>query len=141
MGKRGPAPKPQKLRELEGNPGKQAINKDMPEPDGKPVRPVCLNEYGQQIWNRIIDSMPPQLYAACDSDLIIAYCAAAALHHQAVQTIQDEGAVFIVNDTEHQNPWVSIKNNQAKIMASIGGKLGLDLSARANLNIQKEEKK
>ena len=43
MGKRGPRPQPTQLRLVRGNPGKRAINKLEPKPDGGiPAKPAWL---------------------------------------------------------------------------------------------------
>ena len=142
MGTRGPKAKPDALKKLEGNPGKRALKKDAPEPEGLPVRPLYLTKYAREVWDKILNSMPPALYRTCDSFLLAAYCTAADMHRRAVTEIEKQGAIaFGENDAPYQNPWVSILNKQAQLMATLGSRLGLDPSARASLSVQKEDGK
>ena len=142
MGRRGPQPKPQPIKELEGNPGKRALNKSAPEPSGAPSCPEHLGDYGREVWMRIERSMPPGLYAQCDTELLAAYCAAADLHRKAVEQIKTEGEVAIgQSGAPYQNPWVSIQNKQAALLASLGSRLGLDPAARSSIQMPEQKPK
>lgn len=141
MGKRGPQPKPQMIKELEGNPGRRALNKEAPEATGRPVCPQYLTPYAKTVWRRILDAMPPKVYAACDSHLLAAYCSAADLHKRSVEALKTEGEVATgANGAPYQNPWVSIQNKQAQLLATLGSRLGLDPASRSSLNLPAEEK-
>jgi P27 family predicted phage terminase small subunit len=138
--KTGRRPKPQQIKELEGNPGKRALNKDAPQASGAPLCPAHLGTYAKIVWTRIVASMPPRLYAGCDTDLLAAYCAAADLHRKAVVALQAEGEVVEgQSGAPYQNPWVSIQNKQAVLMASLGSRLGLDPAARSSLAMPDEK--
>lgn len=137
MGKRGPQPKPQTIKQLEGNPGKQKLNASAPVASGAPACPAHLKGYAVTVWRRIISSMPPTLYAACDSQLLAAYCVAADMHKRAVEALAKNGGEVATgaNGAPYQNPWVSIQNKQAQILATLGSRLGLDPAARSGLNL------
>jgi P27 family predicted phage terminase small subunit len=140
MGKRGPQPKPQEIKRLEGNPGKRRTNNSAPEPEGVPTCPAHLGSYGKAVWKRIAKSMPPKLYKAADRELLAAYCQAADLHKRAVEAIRTEGEVsFGESGAPYQNPWVSIQNKQAQLLASLGSRLGLDPAARSSINMPEED--
>lgn len=141
MGKRGPKSKPDAIKKLEGNPGKRALNKDVPAPHGISIRPDYLTDYACEVWDRIIESMPPKLYSACDSVLLAAYCTAADMHRKAVKAIEKEGEILRGLGGPYQNPWVSILNKQAQLLATLGSRLGLDPSARNSLSVPKDEGK
>ena len=132
----------QALKEMEGNPGKRRLNKSAPVASGVPLCPDHLGEYAREVWGRIVGSMPPKLYASCDSDLLAAYCCAAELHRRAVEALKEEGEVATgQTGAPYQNPWVSIQNKQAQLMATLGGRLGLDPAARSSLNVPQAEGK
>ncbi len=60
MGKRGPAPKPTALKLLEGNPGKQKLNKNEPMPnvpDVVPRPPSRLMPEAKKEWKRLAPAM------------------------------------------------------------------------------------
>lgn len=140
MGKRGPQPKPQELKQLEGNPGKRRTNKNAPKADGVPDCPEHLGEYARIVWERIARSMPPQLYKAADTDLLAAYCEAADLHKRAIEAVREQGEVSVgESGAPYQNPWVSIQNKQAQLLASLGSRLGLDPATRSSINMPEED--
>lgn len=142
MGKRGPKPKSPELRRLEGNPGYKPINEDAPVATGRPVAPDYLSEYANEVWVRVIGSMPSSVYTAADQDLLAAYCVAADLHRQAVKQVALEGAVIPGGGEgrSYVNPCVKVLNEAAQKMALIGSRLGLDPAARATLRVPKDEK-
>ena len=140
MGKRGPQPKPQQIKQLEGNPGKRRVNKSAPNASGTPSCPSHLGAYGKAVWKRIIASMPPGLYTNADRELLAAYCDAADQHKRAVEAIRSEGEISVgEKGAPYQNPWVSIRNKQAQLMATLGSRLGLDPSARNSLQAPASE--
>ena len=141
MGKRGPQPKPQQLKEMEGNPGKRPLNGSAPVATGTPDPPSYLGEYASEVWQLIAGSMPPGLYAKCDASLLAAYCEAADLHRRAVLAVRKEGEVATgSNGSPYQNPWVSIQNKQAQLLATLGSRLALDPTTRSNLSLPSESK-
>lgn len=142
MGKRGPQPKPKTIKDLEGNPGKRKINRSSPVAKGGPSCPTYLTGYALTVWRRIVNSMPPKLYNACDSQLLAAYCCAADMHKKAVESIREEGEIAHGGKgAPYQNPYVSIMNKQAQLMATIGSRLGLDPAARSSLQVPEEKPK
>jgi len=140
MGKRGPQPKPQHLKELEGNPGKRRVNRAAPKPTGDLTRPDHLSDYAREVWDRIVAAMPPRLYTGCDRELLAAYCEAADLHRRAVLAVREQGEVTAgESGAPYQNPWVSIQNKQAQLLATLGTRLGLDPAARSSLAVQQDD--
>lgn len=138
MGARGPAPRSDVLRALDGNPGKHRINPDAASLTiGMPVCPDYLGEYERGVWRRITDNMPSRLYGAGDTAILAAYCVAAGLHRKAVLEINVSGEVCTgEGGAPYQSPWISILNRQAALIATLGTRLGLDPAARNNVNIK-----
>lgn len=138
MGARGPAPRPEVLRAMDGNPGKHKVNPGAVSLTiGMPVCPDYLGEYEREVWNRITDNMPSRLYGAGDTAILAAYCVAAGLHRKAVIRIGEEGEVCTgEGGAPYQSPWVTILNRQAALIATLGTRLGLDPAARNNVNIR-----
>lgn len=137
MGARGPAPRPQTLRELDGNPGKHRENPAIPPTLGAAVCPDYLDEYERDVWNRITDHMPSRLYGAVDSNILAAYCRAAGLHRRATLEMRESGEVVTgEGGAPYQSPWMSILNRQAALIATLGTRLGLDPAARNNLSVK-----
>lgn len=131
MGRRGPAPKPADIRELEGNPAKRPIVTDRVRATGEPEPPAYLDAYARKVWGRIIGSLPPQLFATADEALLASYCTAASLHRKAAIALRKEGLVVTgASGAPYQNPWISIVNTQAQRLATLGTQLGLSPAAR-----------
>lgn len=135
MGKRGPQPQPPELKLLRGNPGKRPIPTGGPKASGKLRKPNHLSSYAKGVWDRCVASMPYDFYKPAERELLAAYCEAAALHRKAILQIRKEKEVVQGKEGQpYANPWVSILNRQATLLASLGTKLGLDPAARSTIN-------
>jgi len=137
MGVRGPAPRPQVLSAMDGNPGRRPLNPDVPASLGAPICPAHLGDYEREVWQRITDSMPSKLYGAADSGILTAYCVAVGLHRKSYMEIQVCGEVVTgEGGAPYQSPWISILNRQAALIATLGTRLGLDPAARNSLSVK-----
>lgn len=135
---RGRKPKPTKLKELNGNAGKRALNKN--EPKFKQVTniepPEWLEPLAVEMWQRVV----PQL---CANDLLTvgdlhnveAFCTAYARWRQAQDEINNYGVVVPHPETGvlQKNPAVTVMNETARQLVTFGSLLGLDPSSRARL--------
>lgn len=135
MGARGPKPKPQKLRDLEGNPGKQ---KKQPAPIktyGELRQPgwIAKNETAAAVWDDVVSAMPPDFYSQADNQLLAAYCSACAMMQEAMADIAEDGLTISNENGKQKNPAVTIlEGAQAKI-ATLGTRLALDVATRSAL--------
>jgi P27 family predicted phage terminase small subunit len=126
--------KPTALKALEGNPGRRDLNAAQPVCDGAPERPNHVQGYATTVWNRVIESMPDRMYSAVETELLASYCVACAEFRRAVQFVEKEGAVLTnVQGNAYVNPWMTVQNKQAELIAKHGGLLGLDPSSRSKL--------
>ena len=144
----GRKPTPTAIKKRLGNPGKRPLNENEPEPDGRPNAPSYLDEYGQRVWRRVIQSMTEGVYTRCDTETLAAYCQACSLHRIAVLVIQKgrfaaktEG---IITETLYRDnngrDWIRIQKEQAAALASLGSRLGLDPSARTAIKVPEKPK-
>ena len=132
MGKRGFKPMPTAEKRRLGNPGKRPLNDHEPQPTGRPVAPdfILTNEYASGVWSRVLLAMPEEVFTACDTDVLAAYCCACSLHRESViETNQ------VMDDQGKPKAWVKIRREQAALIASLGTRLGLDPSARAAIKL------
>ncbi len=137
MGKRGPKSKPQKLRDLDGNPGKQKRQPPAVKATGSIRQPgwVARDEIAAQVWDDAINAMPPGFYTRADNQMLAAYCGACSMMHKAMDDIAEDGITIHNENGKQKNPAVSIlEGAQAKI-ATLGTRLGLDPSARQEIGI------
>ena len=130
MGKRGPKPKPTKLRLLDGNPSRRPINRDEPRPKGEIRMPEHLSQIARTQWTRIVESMPPGFYTPADEALLAAYSEAYADHVNASKALKDEESLLADGKA---NPLIAIRNQAARTMATLGTRLGLSPADRTNL--------
>ena len=78
-----------------------------------------------------------------DSFLLAAYGMAWATHKRAAEEIGRPDFEWIaVNDhgTAHPSPWLKILNTQAHVIASLGGRLGLDPTSRQALQLPEQRR-
>lgn len=95
MGRRGPAPKPSKLKIAAGNPGKRTINPREPKPDSnQPAMPLWLSTRAKAEWRRIAPELVKLgLLSKIDLAALAAYCQAFAEIEIATRTIEAEGRI------------------------------------------------
>ena len=140
MGKRGPRKKPALIEAMEGFPGKAAIIEAAGiEGLGEPFIAEHLMDDARGCIEMIKQSMPRRIYSALDSFLLAGFGMAWAVHKMASLKISDPAFEAIYQMKESgalvQNPWLTILNKQALMMASLGDRLGLNPAGRAALKM------
>lgn len=95
MGRRGPPPKPTKLKIAAGNPGKRKLNEREPRPEAKaPAMPAWLSVRAKAEWKRIVpELLRLGLLARVDLAALSGYCQAYAEVEEATRTIEKEGRI------------------------------------------------
>lgn len=142
MGARGPRPETPEMQALKGNPGKRKKRPASLQASGEIYIPNYLTGDARECFEMIIAAMPPGTYAATDTGGVAIYAEAWADHKRAVEALVTEPALVPGSTGNLQpNPWFKIKNDAARIMMSMGDRLGLDPKARAGLSVPQEEKK
>ena len=127
----------------DGNPTKRLIQESGIEGIGEPFVPDHLMSNAAGCVMAVMSSMPPGLYRKMDSFLLAAYGMAWATHKRADEEIGRPDFVwFTVNDhgTKQPSPWLRILNNQALLLATLGGRLGLDPTARQALQLPEQRR-
>ncbi len=135
---RGRKPKPQILKIRAGNPGKRKL-KDSPNPSSEiPPRPEHLNAEAAAEWDRVAPLlMKLGLLSNLDRANLAAYCLAWARWVEAEKELEKTGTVVkSPNGYPIQNPYLSVANQAAKQMQSLGSEFGLSPSARSRLDVQ-----
>lgn len=132
--------KPTAIKELSGNPGKRALNKSEPRPLGDPSRPATLTAAAKKIWAKLVVSMPAGVFTSADNYLLAAYCEAVATHQLATRMLV-EGEHECEGSTGQRklSPWFGLQADNARLIVTIGAKLGLDPVSRQNINTQPEQ--
>lgn len=143
MGQRGPRPKPAKLKELEGNPGKRHIEQVLVEAVGKALPPEHLNDEATACFELVKSSMPPDLYGAADTFALAAFATAWAWHKRATEELDSPANMPLVPGSTgnlQPNPWFKIQKAMSEEMRAWGDRLGLNPHARAAIKLPTAEK-
>lgn len=119
---RGRKPRPTRLKVLTGNPGKRPLNELEPRPE--PAIPDCppeLNEPARREWDRLVGELAKlRILTNLDRAALATYCSAYALWAEAIQAIEEHGAlVKSPSGYPIQSPYLAIANRQAEIMMRI----------------------
>jgi P27 family predicted phage terminase small subunit len=146
MGKRGPRPQPTYLKLLRGNPGKEALNKDEPQPSVEPLvpdAPSYLVGYAADEWYRVAEELYNlKLLSRVDVSPLAAYCNAYGVWRTAVETLRtvaDRDPVMhgliikTQNGNPQQNPLVLTARQAANDMVRFAAEFGFTPAARSRI--------
>jgi P27 family predicted phage terminase small subunit len=138
MAKRGPQPKPTKLKELHGNPGKRALPKSEPEP--APVLlgvepPEYLSEIAREEWRRLSPELIRLgLLTVADFAAFAGYCVAYADFIVAERELQKGKTITKGKEKQPvRSPWFMVKYKAIEVLMRIGDRFGLSPAARVPL--------
>lgn len=135
---RGRRPKPSAIKELEGNPGKRALNKKEPKPAaGVPKCPNHIKGAARTEWNRLIAELAEmKLLVRADRAAIGLCCSAWAMYVKACNKLEKEGEVVITEKGGmYQNPWVGIRNRSMEQVHKFYTEFGLTPSSRSRVKV------
>ena len=138
MGKRGPPPKPTRLRVLEGNPSKRALNDREPEPPaGLPRCPKELDRAARAEWRRVGSALEEMgVVTQVDGAVLAAYCALYSRWLQAESQIKKHG-MLVRSPNGHltQSPYLNIANRCLEKMRGFLQELGLTPASRSQVAV------
>jgi P27 family predicted phage terminase small subunit len=138
MGRRGPAPKPTRLRLLHGD-EERYINRDEPTPAvGLPEPPDELDDTGRAIWDYMVGELDVMgLATRADRHQLHAYVEAVQLHAMATVMVHRAGPLIKDRDDYvRTNPAVRIQRDAARTMLAFAREFGLTPAARVHLVAQ-----
>lgn len=131
------------IQRLEGNPSKTLLQTSGFMALGEPFVPEYLTDDARGCLEIIKRSMPPQVYSAADTFLLAAFAMAQSVWRHVALKISDPNFEY-VEEGEKMNrpsPWLTILNDQARIMATLSARLGLDPIARDAMHAVSNEHK
>lgn len=146
MGRRGAAPKPDALKQLQGNPGKRPLNQAAPklptfDKDSLPTPPSWMNTPAKKEWKKLV----PILHKAgvltqVDTGTLAAYCQAFGEFVEATKIVKARGYTTVTDKGNViQRPEVGVANTAMKLMVSIAREFGLTPSSRNNIRVEEIE--
>jgi len=134
----GPPPIPTKLKQLRGNPGKQALNKREPQPQAvTPTRPGWLLVEAKREWSRIVPELRAMgLLTRVDRAALCNYCQWWARWREAEETLTRDGIIFTTtNGYPVPSPAAAISQKAAQIMKSFLTEFGLTPASRSRVHL------
>lgn len=138
----GPAPKPTKLKQLEGNPGKRKLNKSEPQPPIEvPDPPAILQGEASLEWIRITRLLKELgLISRTDLAVVTTYCVAWGEFFEAQDELNRHGSLLVEvgeNGSMQPHPALSIRRKAEKTLLAMANQLGLSPSSRSRLHVAK----
>jgi len=136
MGLRGPSPKPNALRKLEGVPGhSRPLNDREPQSAGPLVKPDYLSGEAGAEWDRAVAAMPPGFYGSADAPTLAVYCKAWVLFRKASALVDADGISWRTEGGVVMHPALGTIRAQSEIILRATDKLGMSPGARARLTV------
>lgn len=137
MGKRGPKPKSNKKKALEGNPGNRKLTDPEQEVDitsGSLRLPTRLCTEGKAVWRDLMASFPTWYFTAADKDLLIIYCEQVALKTKLEKAMKGVSPVTKRgNGAECLNPRLKLIQETAVLILKLADKLQITREKRKGL--------
>lgn len=141
-GNTGPARKPTKLKELEGNPGKRELNREEPTPNPAiPDCPAFVKGSGRKEWKRVADELfILGLLTRIDRGALAAYCQSYGRWEEAERKLVKEGVLFETsNGNLIQNPRLAVANKAMEMMHKFLTEFGMTPASRSRISVPKDE--
>jgi P27 family predicted phage terminase small subunit len=134
----GRRPKPTALKELQGNPGKRALNKNEPKPTGIPTCPSHLDRIAKAEWKRVsYELLSVGLLTVVDRSALGAYCAAFARWVKAEKELQNKPAVVKApSGYPMPNPYIGIANSALDLMRKFLTEFGMTPASRSRIHVE-----
>jgi P27 family predicted phage terminase small subunit len=135
---RGRKPKPSKIKELEGNPGKRALNKKEPKVESAiPPCPNHLTGAAKTEWDRLTKELHVlKLISQIDRAALAICCTAWADYVKAENMLKKQGEVIISDKGGmYQNPWVAIKKRSMDQIVKFYAEFGMTPSSRSRVKV------
>lgn len=135
---RGRKPKPSAIKELEGNPGKRAVNHQEPKPDvAIPVCPPHLKGVARTEWKRLTEELLAlKLISKINRATLAICCTAWADYVKACNKLDKEGEVIVSDQGGmYQNPWVAIKKRSMDQVMKFYAEFGMTPSSLTRLKV------
>lgn len=136
----GGAPKPTRLKILEGNPGKRALNYREPKPKHGTTMPAYLDKQARLEWRRVAPELNRLgLLTIVDRTALAAYCDAVSHMLAARKVLKEQGMSYECNDYVRARPEVGIYHKCQAIIKSWCQEFGFTPSARTRLTMGAEQ--
>jgi P27 family predicted phage terminase small subunit len=137
MGKRGPAPKPTRLRLLHGDRPGRTNQDEPPTPSGLPECPDDAADDVRQVWDYTIGNLIVMGVATpADRDALRCYCEAVVTHRKASALLAEQSTLIpgTVKGAVVANPAVRVQRDAAAQVRAFAGEFGFTPAARSEIH-------
>lgn len=142
-GRRGPPPKPTRLKLLNANAGKHRLNTREPQPaKGTPRCPADMPPEGRKCWNRVAGRLRDMgLLTLAEREALESYAATYDLWKSCMAFIRSHGRTYPTRDSKgnitslQQFPEVAIANRCALLLKAYQQELGLTPASRTRIQV------
>ncbi len=143
MGRRGPPPKPTRMKVLAGNPGKRPLSGREPQPPKDAPRcPAWLSPEAKREWRRMAPKLERMgVLTSIDVDAFAAYCQVYSRWKAAEEFIAKHGDVYPLRDENgrvrymQQFPQVAIAKSLLQTLRGYQQEFGLTPAARTRIEV------
>lgn len=141
MGKRGPAPKPTKVKELQGNPGKRQTNKREPKPKRGAMLPSELNATAAKFIKRMRPVLDDTgILTDADIPALEMMANHYALAWRAAQVVDEQGLIVIdAFGSTHKHPMLQVMKDNSALLRAYMGEFGMTPSSRTRLQVPEKQ--
>jgi len=138
VGRRGPPPTPTALKLLRGETRPSRINRHEPQPVGElgPMPPDISPE-AQAVWRHVVGTLGHTgVLRAADSDIVRIYCQTVARYDKTSRLLDASGPLITGARGRElvKNPLHQVVRDDAMLVRSLAGELGLTPAARVGLH-------
>lgn len=141
---RGRKPKPTLIRQLEGNPGKRALNHQEPVPPaGVPDCPEHLDDEARAEWFRTAAVLLEMgLLSRADRSALTAYCTVYSRWLHAEAQVKKFGSIVKSPDKGFpmKSPYLTIADQALESMRKLMVEFGLTPSSRSRIRVMDDPK-
>ena len=139
MTARGRKPKPTKLNQLQGNPGKRPTNKLEPKPKTPAKKPRGMSQGAKKFWDDHADELERiQILTGVDTPAFRLAAEHYAIAVQAARELHEAGLTVRGKDGLKKNPLAQVFKDNAMAFKAFAVEFGMTPSARTRLKIEPE---
>jgi P27 family predicted phage terminase small subunit len=130
---RGRRPKPSKIKELAGNPGRRPLPDEPQIPASWPQAPKWLSQEAKREWRRLRHILEPLGYVTqADRAALVGYCNAYARAHACQRHVEQHGPVLA---NGRANPAFKLQGEAETQLRHYMGELGLSPAMRSKIQL------
>lgn len=138
----GRKPKPTRLKIIQGNPGKRALNKNEPQPERRLMRaPSFLSAEAKKEWKYMAAKLHKLgLLTEIDRTALAAYCQWFGRWVEAERILNEKGPLYKTEKGKvQQSPMLFVAHKAAEQMHRYITEFGMTPSSRSRVQVTKNE--